>query len=337
MTKSLRNDGHFISSSFLWKFSELVLPRGGRLTELASLAGVPVEALSEREWFIPFEKFVRLLEVVESELNYPEIALDMADRQDLSILGPLGSMLCDCNSSEDAIEILLQQLKLVVTGVEIRSIEIDDQTSIEFYCYSPELFIRPQFQNYLLASTARVLKTIIGPEFTLLGCFFCQSKPASDSIHRFLNYFDCPIFFNRGQLRLTLSNELLRKPFDRAKGEMIRKVINIASSNKDIVKKVSQTIVFYLPSGNANLETVARAMGYSKRSLHRELESSATSFRALLESTRLEQANQYLKNSYYNLSDIASLLGYKNLSAFSRSYHRWCGISPSKFREFYLA
>ncbi|MEC8428987.1 MAG: helix-turn-helix domain-containing protein, partial [Pseudomonadota bacterium] len=67
--------------------------------------------------------------------------------------------------------------------------------------------------------------------------------------------------------------------------------------------------------------------------LHRRLESSNTSFNALLNASRLELANQYLEIPYYSLADIAHLLGYKHLSAFSRSYKCWSGITPQQARR----
>jgi AraC-like DNA-binding protein len=43
----------------------------------------------------------------------------------------------------------------------------------------------------------------------------------------------------------------------------------------------------------------------------------------IAEYTRFSMANQYLKSTYYRLTDIALLLGYSNLSSFSRAYFRY--------------
>jgi len=88
-----------------------------------------------------------------------------------------------------------------------------------------------------------------------------------------------------------------------------------------------------LTNGIYRLEDIASSMNYSQRTLQRKLGEKNTSFSALLDSVRFNMANEYLKNSYYRQTDIALLLGYNSLSAFSRSYHRWCGVYPNKARK----
>ncbi|MCG6896360.1 MAG: helix-turn-helix domain-containing protein, partial [Thiocapsa sp.] len=53
----------------------------------------------------------------------------------------------------------------------------------------------------------------------------------------------------------------------------------------------------------------------------------------LLESVRRELAAQYLADPGRSLAEITFLLGFSELSSFSRAYRRWTGRSPSRFRE----
>jgi AraC-like DNA-binding protein len=336
MTRRTSHKSPYVSNSFLSQFGELVLSRHGNLTDLCGLAGLPKEALTEKDLLIPFNRFIRLLEVTETELEFPEIALAMAQRQDASILGPLSIMLYDCKTIAEALDVILKYLQLIVSGIEMLTIEREQLFEIEFNCFLPDLYHRPQFQYYLLASTTKILKELIGRKCVLRGCFIAQPEPGREQVKNLFNFFECPVAFNTDQLRLTLSSSFLHEPYD-GKGETITKRINaLVESRGDIVNQVSKAIAFCLPSGKADLETVAKSMGYSKRTLHRQLEASSTSFRALLDSVRLSHANQYLKSTHYNLSDVAVLLGYNNLSAFTRSYQRWCGVSPSEVRKSHL-
>lgn len=47
---------------------------------------------------------------------------------------------------------------------------------------------------------------------------------------------------------------------------------------------------------------------------------------------RMEEAKKLLKEEYYKLSDIADMVGYKDPCYFSKSFKKYYGISPSKFR-----
>ena len=81
-------DKAYTSSNFLANFDELVLARGGDLERLCALANLTVESISKPDISIPLESFIRLLEVTERELDFPDIAFALAERQDISIMGP---------------------------------------------------------------------------------------------------------------------------------------------------------------------------------------------------------------------------------------------------------
>ncbi|WP_197419602.1 helix-turn-helix domain-containing protein [Burkholderia sp. TSV86] len=47
-------------------------------------------------------------------------------------------------------------------------------------------------------------------------------------------------------------------------------------------------------------------------------------------------APDYLCNPDVQISELALLLGYSEISAFSRAFHRWFDTSPSEWRRGYL-
>jgi AraC-like DNA-binding protein len=69
----------------------------------------------------------------------------------------------------------------------------------------------------------------------------------------------------------------------------------------------------------------------SRHTLYRHLKSEDMSFHDIVESARREKALQYLKKGKYSLSEIAFLLGFSELSAFSRAFKRWTGQSPGQY------
>jgi AraC-like DNA-binding protein len=77
---------------------------------------------------------------------------------------------------------------------------------------------------------------------------------------------------------------------------------------------------------------VARALGVSKRTLHRHLDAQQQSFAAIVTGIRASLAERYLATERYAISDIASLLGFGSSSAFSRWFHGRFGVSPAAWR-----
>lgn len=45
------------------------------------------------------------------------------------------------------------------------------------------------------------------------------------------------------------------------------------------------------------------------------------------------RARAYLRQAHMALSEIAFLLGYSELGAFSRAFHHWTGVSPRDYRD----
>jgi AraC-like DNA-binding protein len=142
------------------------------------------------------------------------------------------------------------------------------------------------------------------------------------------------VAFNSEQLAITAERSVL----ERDVAPLIREVnaqVNLAlsASANDIIANVSRMISLSLASGSSNIADIATSMNYSQRTLQRKLSAKDTSYSALLDSVRFSMANQYLKSTYYRLTDIAFLLGYSNLSSFSRAYFRYAGIYPMEVRK----
>ena len=83
------------------------------------------------------------------------------------------------------------------------------------------------------------------------------------------------------------------------------------------------------------LPTLARQLGFSERTLQRDLAALGTTFAACLDEVRKEQALRYLTRSSLTLGEIAYRLGFSAPSAFTRSCLRWFGAPPSAVRKTY--
>lgn len=88
-----------------------------------------------------------------------------------------------------------------------------------------------------------------------------------------------------------------------------------------------------LGDGDALAESVARALGTSERTMQRRLRQAGTSFRDVVDDVRREAALAQLGRRDATVTDIAFMLGFSDLSAFSRAFRRWTGASPSEYRR----
>lgn len=322
----------FVNSSFLSQFSELVRIRGGDARALGQKVGLPREALTGPHLPIPFSQFIALLELASYELDYPEISFALAKRQDVTIIGPLGIMLDDCETVADVMEVIQQYLNVIVSGIDLEIKENNGLLEFCLHCQLPLLYDQPQFQYYLIASVTKVLRELVGKKYGIRGCFFTRIEPDKEKIQHFSQLLGCPVGFGSDQLKVTIDSAVLKEPAVDIRNYIHARIRTFMDVQTEFIEQVSRVISIFMPSGKVDIDSIAKSMGYSPRTLQRRLKDSSSSFKYLLDSVRINHANQYLHNTQYSLTDISTLLGYSNLSAFTRAYHRWHGINPREAR-----
>ena len=81
------------------------------------------------------------------------------------------------------------------------------------------------------------------------------------------------------------------------------------------------------------LEELAELTFMSTRTLQRRLSECGTSYRVLQELARFDIALAMLNSSERNITDIGFELGYSSPTSFSRAFHNWTGVSPTRYRK----
>ena len=70
----------------------------------------------------------------------------------------------------------------------------------------------------------------------------------------------------------------------------------------------------------------------SRRTLARRLSLEALSFSEITEEMKIDLAKHYLKGGDLPIFQIAWLLGYSEVSAFTHAFKRWTGMTPRQSR-----
>jgi AraC-like DNA-binding protein len=97
--------------------------------------------------------------------------------------------------------------------------------------------------------------------------------------------------------------------------------------------KVKSVIAGLALAGTVSLETAAKLLGTSPRTLQRRVTEEGISFWALVEQSRFEIAGALLRETDLKVQEIATRLGYNSSGGFSRAFARWAGCSPKVFRS----
>lgn len=82
-----------------------------------------------------------------------------------------------------------------------------------------------------------------------------------------------------------------------------------------------------------DLEEVAQHLELPTWTLRRKLAEEGTRFRNLLNDTRRDLAETYIRDTELAFGEIAYLLGFASAEAFQRAFKRWTGLTPGEFRR----
>ena len=70
----------------------------------------------------------------------------------------------------------------------------------------------------------------------------------------------------------------------------------------------------------------------SQRTLARRLSSECLTFSGILDELKSDLASRYVREGDLAISEIAWLLGYREVSAFTHAFKRWTGETPRAVR-----
>ena len=112
--------------------------------------------------------------------------------------------------------------------------------------------------------------------------------------------------------------------------EALSRRSSTAGSFRSVVENEAVTL---LPHGKARASEIAGRLGVSQRTFARRLSLEGANFSDVLESLRSHLAAHYLANDSLSISQIAWLLGYQEVSAFTHAFKRWTGKTPREARS----
>ncbi len=149
-----------------------------------------------------------------------------------------------------------------------------------------------------------------------------------------------PIEFAMPRDRLTLRREDLNRPHPLASRVLAALVTDHAerklsamSAGEDLWARVRAAIRDGLPAAAVGLSEISAAVDLSPRTLQRRLREGGTSLRELVDEQRRQIALRRVCDDRTSLTEVALLLGFSELSVFSRAFVRWTGCSPREYRR----
>ena len=251
-------------------------------------------------------------------------------------IGPLGFAWLASTSLRTALQRLQRYIKVIHEKMQI---ELQDHEGVLVVTLGMDVASANAFHrdSGYLAVLTKMCRFVYGENWSPLAVNITHAAPPDTSYY--FSFFRCPIEFNTGgnalhigsgqaDEQLTGSNPQLAQLNDHI---VVRYLAGL--DRNDIINRVKTAILENLGQGGVSETSIAQSLHMSTRNLHRKLGSEGTSFKTLLLEIRTELARQYISDTSLSLTEISYMLGFSEISAFSRAYRRWTGWSPSAARK----
>lgn len=284
-------------------------------------ARIPLASLRDSELSVPTANIVTLLEEASHAAANPSFGLLMAQARGFSVLGPVALVMREQPDLRSAL-ISLTRLGWAQAESLESALEDDGETAVLTLTLAPDM-PRPATQTIELAVAAivRMLRHFLGPRWTPQMLTFSHRRPVETSHYgRLLGV--TPVFRMERNSIVLLSEDLDRPIVDAdpAFGRQLERLVERAKQPRDTARtgQVGDAIRRMLPEGRGKAPLVAEHFGVDRRTLHRWLAEEGTSFSRLLDQTRSALCSQYRREASHSLTEVAALLGFSSLSAYSR-------------------
>jgi len=213
----------------------------------------------------------------------------------------------------------------------------DGFVRIEYQIQAPEILERRQDAELSLGMFLNVVRECCGANWSPDEVHFEHPRPPDFQDHE--RAFGAPVYFAQPTNALLFKPHILdrRMPAcDLTLMTMMRtcleQLAQIDDAPRSLFDSIRTTIRTRLPQGCPTFETVSEDLRVTPAAMHRALALEGVQFKDLIDATRRDLAVSYLRQHHLPISEIALLLGYSELSAFSRAVRRWTGVSPTQVR-----
>jgi AraC-like DNA-binding protein len=305
-------------------------------SELLAAAGLDDGDLADPSTVLACDALWDVLQCVLDRTGDAGFGLRMAETFDLRTQGFWGYALLASLSLRQRIEIHLRyQQRRSPAEVTLR--ELGDAAILDVSLAPAPEQMRCMFLDWTFATVCLTHRARLGPGDPQLQLWLdVRERPHHAALRALAGgraVFAAPC----NRIQFPAAHLDLRLPGDPHLGKLARAQLDAqldharSTEQRDVRSAVRQRLLPRL-AGDASLQSVARDLRLSVRTLRRRLSALGASFQDILEDLRRTTAISALARSDDSIEQIGARVGYPDPSNFRRAFRRWTGTSPRAFR-----
>lgn len=312
--------------------------QGGDAERVLSVSGIDPELLQHPTLSLALPNYCQVLEEAARQSGCDNFGLYYGQQfkpQALGLLGYIG--LCSA-TAEQALINFARAFPLHQRNSLIRLVEDGECYRFDYQVRHGAILCRRQDAELTLGMALNLIRHVFGSQWAPRAVHFEHPRP--EHWHEHCKIFDAPVYFEQPCNSLLIPKRGLTRAMPEhdpvlllVMQDSLRQLSLAGRNEPNIVDDARAQIRQRLLLGEPVLEDIAEQMGMSSWSLQRRLREQNLSFSALVDKQRRDLATFYMRQQQLPISELAPLLGYSEVSAFSRAFRRWFGVSPRQWRQ----
>jgi AraC-like DNA-binding protein len=306
---------------------------GLALQPLLHKAGITRYQIENRSTRLRVSDQIQFLNLVSSALRDDLLGFHLGERVELRKLGLFYYVLA---SSETLVEVFsraARYISILNEGVVQACVE-GRQVGIAGHYAGVSRHLDRHQTEFWAVVMLRMVRKLAGIQMPARRVRMVHVRPGSSELNR---AFGCKVEFGSKADEITFAGSARRLPVVNADSYLNRLLLTYCedavahrSRGRESARStVENAIAPVLPHGGARAGGVARRLGVSQRTLARRLAAEGLTFSGVLSDLKRDLALRYLAEKELTVSQIAWLLGYQGVGAFSHAFKRWTGKAPS--------
>lgn len=326
-----------VRASGLRGYEALMRQLGADATPLLRRYRIAAESLGDEDALLPLRSVVQLIEASAAATDCADFGLRLAQRQDISVLGPLAIVMQNAPTVKEAMEYASRYLFVHSPGLVLtlheRSLVAPQCVELRFELRLAQQASQRQTIDLCLGDIHHMVRLLAGERYLLQVVTLPHAPLAPMGAYR--RFFGAPVRMEQPYAGLHIASATLETGLQ-AVNHTLRQLAmdylaqHFQAPGESLTARVRQGLRRTLGTPQGNKDDIAGLLGMHPRTLQRRLTVEGTTYEAIREEIRREMALRYLTETKIPLAQLAGMLGYSEQSAFARSCRRWFGMPPSR-------
>jgi AraC-like DNA-binding protein len=310
---------------------------GKGIANVLSEAGLTVAEVNDPTLRLEVRTQIKLLVSAAHELHDDFLGFHLARNFDLREIGLLYYVMASSNQLADALSNAERYCKINNEGVQLR-FRSDRAAVIALDYVNVDRFSDRHQIEFWLTTIVRICRQLTNNRLAPRIMTVRHHRDGTPA--EFRSFLASDVKFDADADEIVFPSLVASLPVvgaDTYLNKLLRRYADEALARQppynSVRANVERVLPHLLPHGKGNTSEVARQLGLSCRTLSRSLLAEGVTFTKILEELRAALAKRYLRDRELPVSEIAWLLGYREVGSFTHAFKRWTGMTARQFRS----